>query len=143
MTAKEQQQQLVDQLKVWQKLENAAIAQTAKIMEETDHPLIRAVAEIIQRDSHMHYRVQQLIIDSFEEQSIPILIDQLDKVWATAEKHLQIERKTIEAAEKSIASLEKTRNVAQLYLLKYLLEDEKKHEKLLADLDLIKKKMYP
>jgi hypothetical protein len=143
MTTKEQQQALVDQLRDWQKLENAAIAQTAKIMEETDHPLIRAVAEIIQRDSHMHYRVQQLIIDSFEEKSIPILIDQLDKVWATAEKHLQIERKTIDAAEKSIAALEKTRNVAQLYLLKYLLEDEKKHEKLLSDLDLIKKKMYP
>ena len=143
MTTQEQQQVLVDQLKVWQKLENAAIAQTAKIMEESDHPLIRSVAEIIQRDSHMHYRVQQLIIDSFEEKSIPMLIDQLDKVWGTAEKHLQIERKTIEAAEKSIATLEKTRNVVQLYLLKYLLEDEKKHEKLLSDLDLIKKKMYP
>jgi hypothetical protein len=143
MTTKEQQETLVEQLKVWQKLENAAIAQTAKIMEETDHPLIRSVAEIIQRDSHMHYRVQQLIIDSFEEKSIPVLIDQLDKVWATADKHLEIERKTIEAAEKSIAALEKTRNVAQLYLLKYLLEDEKKHEKLLADLELIKKKMYP
>ncbi|MBN1653506.1 MAG: hypothetical protein JXA30_06990 [Deltaproteobacteria bacterium] len=143
MRTKEKQQALVEQLRTWQKLENAAITQTSKIMEETDHPLIRAVAEIIQRDSHMHYRIQQLIIDSFEEQAIPLLMDQLDKVWETADKHLQIEKKTIEAAEKSLATLEKTRNVVQLYLLNYLLADEKKHERLLTDLDLIKRKMYP
>ena len=33
--------------------------------------------------------------------------------------------------------------MVQQYLLNYLLEDEKKHDKLLDDLELIKKKMYP
>ncbi len=143
MSTKEKQEALVQQMKVWQKLENAAVSQTSKIMEETDHPLIRAVAEIIQRDSHMHYRVQQLIIDSLEKEAIPVLIDQLDKVWGTVEKHIEIERKTIEAARQSLEAIQGTRNVVQQYLLNYLMQDEKKHEKLLEDLDLIKKKMYP
>ena len=143
MSTKEKQEALVENMKKWQKLENAAISQTSKIMEETDHPLIRTVAEIIQRDSHMHYRVQQLIIDSFEEKSIPFLLDQLETIWGSVEQHIQIEKKTIEMATESQKALEGTRNVVQQYLLNYLLEDEKKHDKLLADLDLIKRKMFP
>ena len=143
MSTKETLEELVEQMKTWQKLENAAVSQTAKIMERTDHPLIRAVAEIIQRDSHMHYRVQQLIIDSIEKEAIPVLIDQLDGVWATVDEHIKIEKKTIEAAEKSLKSIEKTRNVVPHYLLEYLLTEEKKHERMLANLDLIKRKMYP
>lgn len=143
MTTKETLQELVGQMRTWQKLENAAISQTAKIMEQTDHPLIRAVAEIIQRDSHMHYRVQQLIVDSIEKEAIPVLIDQLDGVWSAIDEHIKIEKKTIEAAEKSLKAIEKTRNVVPHYLLEYLITEEKKHEKMLADLDLIKRKMYP
>ena len=143
MSTKEKQEALVENMKKWQKLENAAISQTSKIMEETDHPLIRTVAEIIQRDSHMHYRVQQLIIDSFEEKSIPFLLDQLETIWGSVEQHIQIEKKTIEMATESQKALEGTRNVVQQYLLNYLLEDEKKHDKLLADLDLRQRKMFP
>jgi len=143
MSTKEKQEVLAENMKKWQKIENAAIYQTAKIMEETEHPLIRAVAEIIQRDSHMHYRVQQLIVDSLEKEAIPVLIDQLSAVWETVEKHIQIEKQTIEMAQACLQSIEGSRNVVQQYLLNYLFEDEKKHEKLLADLDLIKRKMYP
>jgi bacterioferritin (cytochrome b1) len=143
MSTKEKQEALVENMKQWQKIENAAIFQTAKIMEQTEHPLIRAVAEIIQRDSHMHYRIQQLIVDSLEKEAVPVLIDQLSSVWETIEKHIQIEKQTIEMAQACLQSIEGTRNVVQQYLLNYLLEDERKHDKLLSDLDLIKKKMYP
>jgi hypothetical protein len=143
MTTKEKQEALVENMKTWQKLENAAISQTSKIMEETDHPLIRAVAEIIQRDSHMHYRIQQLIIDSYEKESIPMLMDQLENTWNSIERHIQLEKKTVEMANASLTAISGTKNVVQQYLLNYLLEDEKKHDKLLADLELIKKKMFP
>ncbi|MFH1132708.1 MAG: hypothetical protein V1754_15340 [Pseudomonadota bacterium] len=142
MNTKEKQEVLVGQMKAWQRLENATILQTASIIAETEHPLLRIVAEIIQRDSHMHYRVQQLIIDSLEKNSVPVLIDELEKIWGTVEKHIQLEKKTIEMAKESLQAVEGTRNVVQQYLLKYLLEDEKKHDKLLADLNLIKRKMY-
>lgn len=143
MSMKEQQEKLVQKMKVWQKLENAAVSQTAKIMEKTEHPLIRAVAEIIQRDSHMHFRIQQLIIDSYEQAAVPVLVDQLEAVWDTVEDHIRIERKTIEMAKASLQAIEGSKDVVQQYLLQYLLEDEKKHDRLLTDLELIKKKMYP
>ena len=130
-------------MKRWQKLENAAIAQTARIMEETEHPLIRAVMEVIQNDSKNHYAIQQLIIDSVEKEYINVFTDDLVKVWDSIEKHIQLEKKTIEMADESLKALEGSKNVVQLYLLDYLRADEEKHDKLLADLDRIKKAMYP
>ena len=96
MSTKEQQEILVHKMKQWQKLETAAVAKTAQIMEQVDHPVIKMVAEIIQRDSQNHYHVQQLIIDSLEKESVPMLQDQLVAVWDSIEDHIRLEQKTIE-----------------------------------------------
>jgi hypothetical protein len=112
-------------------------------MEDTDNPLIRLVMEVIQRDSNMHHRVQQMIIDSTEQSVVHINVDDLVNVWDAIEKHLDIEKKTISLAEEAMAALKGTKYPLQKYLISYLLEDEKKHEKLLEDLALIKKDMYP
>ncbi len=143
MSMKEEQQKLVENMKQWQKVENAAVAKTASVMEETANPLIRLVMEIIQRDSNLHHRVQQMIIDSLERESIPITVDDLQKVWASIEDHIEIERKTVKLAKASLDALQGRASIVQHYLLSYLMEDEKKHEKLLANLQQIKKGMYP
>jgi hypothetical protein len=143
MGTKEKLEQVVGVMKKWQKAENAAVHQTSKIMEDTDNPLIRLVMEVIQRDSNMHHRVQQMVVDSIERESIPVLVPDLEKVWDGIEKHIRIEQQTIELANQALAALEGTKNPVQQYLISYLLEDEKKHDKLLADLALIKKQMYP
>jgi len=143
MSMKENLEKLANIMKRWQKLENAAIAQTARIMEETEHPLIRAVMEIIHNDSQNHYRIQQLIIDSVEKEYINVFTDDLAKVWESIERHIALEKQTIKMAAESFAALEGSKNVVQLYLLDYLKTDEEKHDKLLADLDRIKRAMYP
>lgn len=143
MGTKEKLEQLAGKMRQWQKIENAAVAQTAKIMDETEHPLIRLVAEIIQRDSNAHHRVQQAVIDSLEKENINVLYEDLEKVWESIDKHIKIERKTIELARQSLEALEGTRFPVQQYLISYLLADEEKHDKLLSDLELIKKRMYP
>lgn len=143
MSTKEEYQKLVENMKQWQKIENAAISKTARVMEETAHPLTRLVMEIIQRDSNLHHRVQQMIIDSLEKESITITVEDLQKVWASIEDHIEIERKTVKLAKASLDALQGRASIVQHYLLSYLMEDEKKHEKLLANLEKIKKGMYP
>ena len=142
MSTKEQQEILVEKMGQWQKLETAAVSQTATIMSKATHPLIRLVAEIIQRDSQMHYRVQQAIIDSLTT-SVHVPVEQLAEIWDTIEEHIKIEKRTIEMAEAGLAALKGTHSVVAQYLLSYLLADEQKHDQLLADLERIKKKMYP
>ena len=98
--------------------------------------------EIIQRDSAMHHRVQQFIIDSVEKQAITLTVDDLSQVWSAIEAHSEAERRTgelVAAAQKALAG---TKDVVQQYLLTYLGHDEKKHDDMLQDLSLIKKGMY-
>jgi hypothetical protein len=130
-------------MKRWQKLEDATVAKTSEIATQTDNPLIRQVMQIILHDSSRHRRVQQMIIDSVEREGIVVSPEDLAEVWGSIEAHLEMERKTIELGKESLEALEGGRNVIQLYLLSYLLADEEKHERLLTDLELIKKGMYP
>jgi hypothetical protein len=142
MSTKENLAKLVEILREWQHIENASIAQTSQIIDKTRNPVIRMVMEIIQRDSSMHHRVQQFIIDSVEKQAITLTPDDLAQVWGAIEGHIEAERRTgelIMAAQKALAG---TKDVVQQYLLTYLGHDEKKHDDLLEDLSLIKRGMY-
>jgi hypothetical protein len=143
MSVKEKQEKLAARMREWQRLEDATVAHTAKINTKTDNPLLRMVMEIIQRDSVMHRRVQQMIIDSIEKEAINVPVDDLVAVWDSIEQHVTMERKTIELGEWSLKELEGHGNAVQRYLLSYLKADEEKHDKLLSDLDLIKKGMLP
>jgi hypothetical protein len=143
MTTKEVQEKLVENMKKWQNVEDASVASTGRAIEKTRNPVIRLVMEIIQRDSLMHYRVQQLVRDSLEGGTFSVSTDELLEVWDIIENHIKIEKKTIDLAGEALEALKGKKMVVQEYLLNYLLEDERKHDKLLEDMSIIKKGMYP
>ena len=142
-STKEVQEQIVAVMKRWQKIEDASVASTGHIMEKTRNPLIRQVMEIIQADSRRHHHVQQMIVDTLERQSIALTPEELGEVWDMVEKHIELERKTIDFAQEALAALKGTKMVVVQYLIEYLLEDENKHNKVLDNLEGIKKGMYP
>ena len=144
MSTKEAQEKIVANMKRWQKIENAAIISTARVIGEVDNPIVRLTMEIIQRDSQMHYRVQQLIAHSLESGVTSLNIEELAQVWDQIEKHIELEKNTISLAKESLAAIEGNKGmIIQKYLLEYLLADEEKHDALLANLESIKKGMYP
>jgi hypothetical protein len=143
MNAKEVQEKLAQNMKRWQKIENATISQTARAMEQTDNPLLRAVMEIIQRDANTHHRIQQMIIDSLEREALHISPEDIGQLSEAIDRHVKIEKDSIVLAQECLTAIAKSKMVAQKYLITYLLEDEQKHEKLLSDLDLIRRGMYP
>ncbi len=130
-------------MRKWQKIEDASVSSTGQMIEKTENPLLRLVMEIIQRDSQMHYRVQEFIADSIEHKAVSLTPDELVAVWGMIENHINLEKKTVEIAEQAIASLKGQQGmIVQEYLLNYLLEDEKKHNDLLKNLEDIKKGIY-
>ncbi len=142
MSTKENLAKLAEILRDWQHIENSSVAQTAQIIDRTSNPVIRLVMEIIQRDSAMHHRVQQFIIDSLEKQAVTLSVDDLNQVWSAIEAHTEAEKRTgqlISAAQKTLVG---TKDVVQQYLLSYLAHDEKKHDQLLEDFALIKRGMF-
>lgn len=144
MSTKEAQELIVSNMKKWQKIENASVASTGAVIEKTENPIVRLVMEIIQRDSQMHYRVQELIADSLTTKAITVTPEEVGAVWELIEKHIALEKRTVELAKSSLAAIEgKKGMVVQAYLLEYLLKDEQKHDTILEKLNEVKKGMYP
>jgi hypothetical protein len=143
MSSKEIQEQIIGNMRRWQKIENASVASTGNVIEKTENPIVRLVMEIIQRDSQMHYRVQEMIADSFESKTISLTPDELAEVWTMIEKHIELEKNTVRFANDALQTLRGRKMVVQEYLLDYLLIDEQKHNRILETLGTIKKGMYP
>jgi hypothetical protein len=143
MTTKELQQEIISNMRRWQKVENAAVASTAQIMERTENPFLRIVMEIILRDSQMHQRIQEWVAESLQYRTVTLTPDELKQIWGMIEQHVEIEKRTLELAKQSLASIRDKKMVMQEYLLQYLAEDERKHNQLLKQLETIKKGIIP
>jgi len=144
MSIKESQEKIIANMRRWQKIENAGIASTGKIISKTENPIVRLIMEIIQRDSQMHYRVQELIAASLEEKAIAMNPEELADVWTMIEDHVRLEKSTVELAQSTLEEIGKAKGmVVQAYLIEYMLKDEEKHTEVLENLEKIKKGMYP
>ncbi len=142
MTTKDRQARLVETLGAWQQIESRSITQCADIADRTRNPVLRLVMEIIRRDSAMHHRVQQFVIDSLEKEAVSLRVEDLEAVWSGIEAHIEAERETARLVAQAKQALAGTKDVVQQYLLAYLEADEKKHDALLDGLSLIKRGMY-
>ena len=144
ITTKEAQQKIIANMRKWQKIEDASVASTGQVIAKTNNPIIRLIMEIIQRDSQMHFRVQELIADSLDKKAIAVSPQEIGKVWKLIEKHIALEKRTVTLAKSSLAAIEGRKGMlVQAYLLEYLLKDEEKHDVILEKLEEIKKGMYP
>ncbi len=137
---KELNEKLVATLKKWQKIEDASVKSTSEIIGKTTNPVVKQVMEIIKQDSAMHKKVQQLLIDSFEKEAIQLQPEELSEVWGMIENHIELEKETVRLAEESRKN---SNNFVVRYLLGYLMTDEQKHNDVLAQLEDVKRGMYP
>jgi len=143
MTLKELQQEIIGNMKRWQKVENESIASTGQIMQKTDNPIVRLAMEIIQRDSQMHYWVQSWVADSLEYKTVSLSPDELTEVWEMIKRHIELEKRMIESAEQVLGIVKDKGMLPQQYFLNYLLDDERKHSNLLSSLEIMAKGMKP
>jgi hypothetical protein len=143
MSTKELQDKLLETMKRWQRIEDASVASTGRIIEQTQNPIIRLVAEIIQHDSQTHHRVQQFIATTLEDGPVSLSPDDMVEVWDAIEKHIKLEREMVGQVEEALGALKGKKMLVQEYLLEYLRQDERKHDSLLEALQKIKQGMYP
>ncbi|HOX24728.1 MAG TPA: hypothetical protein PLL30_03065 [Candidatus Krumholzibacteria bacterium] len=135
MSTRALQRQLIENLREWQKLEHAQITLTGSVMELTSNPIVTLIMQIVQRDSEMHHRVQQLIIDSLESTVVGLTQADVDLVRDKLAAHLAMEKETVRLAEASLAALAGHELMIQEILMTFLRRDEEKHQELLAALD--------
>jgi hypothetical protein len=139
-TKKEALEALATILRKWQGIEDGSVALTTSVLAKTKNPLIRLVMEIIQQDSVMHKKVQQAILDSLETEAFSLQPEELAEIWDMLEKHDESEKNAIRLAEQA---RENCPLVIQRQLLEYLIQDEKKHDRLMGNLEDFKRSIYP
>lgn len=122
-------------LENWQKLERKAMDDAAAIIEESDNALVRMIMSIIRHDSLLHHRVQQFLLESITESDVVLTREDLADIWDRIEQHDRLEKKTIAMAEEL---RDHAWSPVHKQLLSYLLEDEKKHDRLLDQLREVK-----
>ena len=139
---KDVQEKLIHNMQRWQKVEEKAVEYTGKVAAKTPNPIVKHILTIIQRDSEMHHRTQQLIVDLLKG-TVRLTPDELAETWDQIEKHIETEHQAIELAREAKQLLLDRHMPVPEYLVGYLLADEEKHNALLDQLRLIKDKMYP
>jgi len=135
MSTRELQQQLVESLREWQKLEKAQIKLTTGVLDATSNPIVSLVMSIIQRDSDLHHQVQQLLIDSLESTVVSMTATDVVQVREQLAAHLAMEEETIRLAVANLKALSGQKLVVQEFLMEFLLKDEEKHRDLLKALE--------
>lgn len=143
MTTKTIREDLVKRMQYWQGIERKSVASTGAVIEKTAHPLVLLVMEIIQKDSQLHHRVQQFIIDAIESRPITLAPEQLGEVAAELEHHLRLEEQMAEAVSDAREKIKGRKMLVEEYLLDFLVQDEKKHFAMLQALDKVKRGLYP
>lgn len=136
----ERDERLISTLRRWQQIERESIEGAGVVMEKTKNPVVRLLMEMVRNDSVQHHRVQQFVIDSLTDTALTLTPDDVAAVWDEIVAHEGREAETIELAK---AAKEECRYFVQRELLDYVLADEKKHEKLFAHLEQLKKRLYP
>ncbi len=138
--AAEDMKSLLETLERWQQMEKATVALTAKIAKGTDNVLVKTLMDIIQQDSKMHFKVQRVIVESLTAQAFHLTPEELGAMWELIDAHAQLEKQAIVHAEEALANC---RLFPQRQLLQYLLDDERKHDRILGQLADLKRRIYP
>ncbi len=130
--AEERDKQMLDLLKGWKALEDHTIKICSKISKKTKNPIIKTLITAIKNDSEKHKSILQLINDSMTKMAFVLTPDDLIDISTLLDKHITIEQKSIITANKAI---DMSRDAVVKQLLRLILEDEKKHVKLIEQMN--------
>lgn len=87
---------------------------------------------MIKSDSKKHQSILKLIIESMTKKAMVLSPEEPDTVATLLNKHLTIEQKSITTAQ---AAIELSSDAVVKKLLKLILEEEKRHEKLIEQIN--------
>ena len=133
--ATERDKKMLGLLDSWMKLEEHTIKSCSNISGKTRNPLIKTLITAIKNDSQKHKAIIKLITDSMTKKALVLTPDELKGISSLLNRHITIEQKSIDLAEETITV---TRDATARQLLKLILEDEKKHAKLVEQINELK-----
>ncbi|MCS7364170.1 MAG: ferritin-like domain-containing protein [archaeon GB-1867-035] len=93
--------------------------------------MIKVLMRSIAHDSRKHAEIFEALVELIRGESAPLTEEEYEKLEGTIKKHIEIESEMIKTITNLLEKLEKKRIA---YILKYILDDEKRHHALLKGL---------
>lgn len=123
----------------WMELEDLTIASCDMIMKKSKSPVVTAMMKAIKMDSQKHKELLAIVTDCVNG-TITFTPDELTTVASLLETHAKVEKDAIDMAEKALTD---SKHFVISHILKYILDDERKHFSMSTDLNQFKSHIYP
>ena len=137
--AVEKEKEFYENIEKWQKLEDTTIESAEEIIAKTDNIVVKTIMDVIKRDSEKHKMILQQIKDVLTK-AYTLRPDEVGEIMGLLEKHRKIEKDAIQMAEDGLGN---ARVFAIRHLLTYILDDERKHHRMMVDLGDFRRELYP
>ena len=123
----------------WIGIEDLTVASCEKIVKTSDSVVVKAMMTAIKMDSQKHKELLKIVLDCIDG-TVTMTPDELATVSALLEGHSKVEKDAIDMAEKALGD---SRNFVISHIIKYILDDERKHFSIATDLNAYKNHIYP
>ncbi len=123
----------------WLKIEELTIGSCDAILKKSKSPVVNALMKAVKMDSQKHKELLEFVQQCLDG-TITLTPEDLATASDLIEAHVKYERDAIEMAEKSLAD---SRHFVINQVLKYILEDERKHFSMVTDMNSYKSHIYP
>ncbi len=127
--------ELLRLLKSWVSIEDQTIRSCTAILNKAKNPIIGTLTAAIKNDSEKHKSILQMVIDGLTKQGFVLAPEDLAGVSSLLNKHIALEKKSIDTATKAIAL---SHDTIVTQMLRLILEDEKKHKKMATQMNELK-----
>lgn len=123
----------------WIEIEELTVKSCDAIVKKSKSPIVNALMNAVRMDSQKHKELLKFVQQCLDG-TITLTPEELATASDLIEAHVKFERDAIVMAQKS---LEDSRHFVITQVLKYILEDERKHFSMVTDMNAYKSHIYP
>jgi len=123
----------------WIELEDLTIGSCDAILKKSKSPIVNAMMKAIKMDSQKHKELLNVVLECVNG-TVTFTPEELTTVSSLLETHAKVEKDAIDMAEKTLTD---SRHFVISHIIKYILDDERKHFSMSTDLNQFKSHIYP
>ncbi|MGA2192715.1 MAG: hypothetical protein ABSG42_04975 [Nitrospirota bacterium] len=123
----------------WIEIEDLTIGSCDAILKKSKSVVVQAIMKAIKMDSQKHKELLSVVLECLNG-TVTFTPDEMSTVSSLLESHTKVEMDAIVMAEKTLAD---SRNFVISQIIKYILDDERKHFSMATDMSALQAHIYP
>jgi len=123
----------------WIEIEDLTVGSCDAIVKKSKSAVVKAMMNAIKMDSQKHKELLKVVQQCLNG-TVTFTPDELATVSSLLEGHAKVEKAAIDLAEKTLAD---SNHFVISQIIKYILDDERKHFSMATDMNSFKSHIYP